>query len=163
MATPRLELKDHMRQLWAEVGFKTDTFELAEGSSEVLEEEIEKEARSFTPPPRAQPSQAAKERYTGIQVRNFPLQVEMEEVMVILEESGLPKGMKDNVKIFKKKRNSYVDVELLPAETCSMLIEELDMKEISIGDKRLLHCGGLALVSPIKYSVPKSPASRRIR
>ena len=79
---------------------------------------------------------------------------------MILEESGLPKGMKDNVKIFKKKRNSYVNVEPLPAETCSMLIEELDMKEISIGDKRLLHCGGLTLVSPIKYSVPKSPASK---
>jgi len=34
--------------------------------------------------------------------------------MLILEESGLPKGMKDNVNIFKKKRNSYVDVEPPP-------------------------------------------------
>ena len=158
MATPRVDLKDHMKQLWGEVGFKPESFELAEGSGEVLEEEIEKEARSFTPPPRAKPSQAAKERYTGIQVRNFPLKVDIEEVMLILEESGLPKGMKDNVKIFNKKRNSYVDVEPLPAETCTMLIEKLDFKEISIGDKRLLHCGGLTSVSPTKHSAPKPTA-----
>ena len=160
MATPRVDLKDHMKQLWGEVGFKPDSFELAEGSGEVLEEEIEKEAKSFTPPPRAKPSQAAMERYTGIQVRNFPLNVEIEEVMVILEENGLPKGMKDNVNIFKKKRNSYVDVEPLPAETCTMLIEKLDMKEIYIGDKRVLHCGGLTSVSPVKHSAPKPPASK---
>ena len=48
MANPRVDLKDHMRQLWAEVGFKTDTFELTDGRSEV-DEDIEKEARSFTP------------------------------------------------------------------------------------------------------------------
>ena len=153
MATPRVDLKDHMRQLWAEVGFKADTFELAEGSGEVMEEDIEKEASSFTPPPRAQPSQAAKERYTGVQVRNFPLQVDIEEVMELLEKNGLPKGMRDNVKFFKKKRNSQVDIDLLSAEVCNKMIENLD-NQISIWDQKLLHCVGATTVSPTKQCAP---------
>ena len=156
MATPRIDLKDHMKQLWGEVGFKPDSFELAEGSGEIIEEDIEKEAKSFTPPPRAKPSQAAKERFTGVQVRNFPLQVDMGEVMELLEENGLPKGMKDNVKFFKKKRNSGVDIESLSTEVINKMIENLD-KKVSIWDQKLLHCVGATTLSPTKQPVPLSP------
>ena len=156
MATPRIDLKDHMKQLWDEVGFKPDSFELAEGNGEIIEEDIEKEAKSFTPPPRAKPSQAAKERFTGVQVRNLPLQVDMGEVMEFLEENGLPKGMKDNVKFFKKKRNSGVDIESLSTEVINKMIENLD-KKVSIWDQKLLHCVGATTLSPIKQPTPLSP------
>ena len=91
--------------------------------------------------PRAQPSKGAKELYTGVQVRNFLLQVDIEEVMELLEDNGLPKGMRENVKIFKKKRNSGVNIELLSAEVCHKMIENLE-KNISIWDQKLLHCSG---------------------
>ena len=93
--TPRMELREHMQKLWAEVGFKTDAYEL--GSGEVAEEDVESEARSFTPPVKTQVSKEDKELFSAVQVRNLPDKVDMSDLMTMLKEHGLPEGMDGHV------------------------------------------------------------------
>ena len=148
--TPRLETRDHMRKLWAEIGFRPDNFELAVGSGEVMEEEVEVEARSFTPRAKAPVSLAAKERFAGVHVGNLPKEVDKADLMQVLEAHGLPEGMEENVKIYKHgKRSMAADIEPLTADICNLMIEKMNKKVIEIWDK-LLHCSGISVISPRK-------------
>ena len=152
--TPRLEIRDHMKQLWAEIGFKPDNFELAVGSGEVLEEDVETEARSFTPPAKAKVSQESKEQFRGVHVRNLPNQVDKVDLMQVLEEHGLPKGMEENVRVYQHgKRTKAADIEPLSADICNLMIEKTDQKVIDIWDKKL-RCIGISGLSPVKRPVP---------
>ena len=93
--TPRLEMRDHMRKLWAEIGFKPDGYEL--GGGEVMEEDLESEAKGFTPPAKTQVSEEAKELFSAVQVSNLPDKVDKEDLMNMLKEHGLPEGMDGHV------------------------------------------------------------------
>ena len=154
--TSRLELRDHMRKLWAEIGFKPDNYEL--GSGEVVEEEVEAKARSFTPPAKAPVSKEAKERFAAIKVCNLPDKTDMEDLMRVLEEHGLPKGMEEKVRLAKsgrKERTMAADVGPLPAEICNALIENIDGKVLAIWGKKL-YCVGVTNVSPVKPPAAES-------
>ena len=54
---------------------------------------METEARSFTPPAKAPVSQESKKQFRGVHVRNLPNEVDKVDLMQVLEEHGLPKGM----------------------------------------------------------------------
>ena len=155
--TPRLELREHMQKLWAEIGFKTDAYEL--GSGEVAEEDVESEARSFTPPVKTQVSKEDKELFSAVQVRNLPDKVDMSDLMTMLKEHGLPEDMdEENVTLGKngrKGRTWAAKIGPLSSETCNIMIENIDKKVIPIWDK-LLHCVGVSGFSPVKPAAPQS-------
>ena len=146
-----------MRRLWAEIGFKTDNYEL--GSGEVAEEDVEAEARSFTPPTKTQVSKEDKELFSAVQVRNLPDKVDMGDLMNMLKDHGLPEGMdEENVTLGKngrKGRTWAAKIGPLSSETCNIMIENIDKKVIPIWDK-LLHCVGVSGFSPVKPAAPQS-------
>ena len=115
---------------------------------------METEARSFTPPAKAPVSQESKKQFRGVHVRNLPNEVDKVDLMQVLEEHGLPKGMEENVHVFQHgRRTKAADIEPLSADICNLMIEKTDQKVIDIWDKKL-RCIGISGLSPVKRAAP---------
>ena len=146
--TSRVELREHMVKLWAELGFRPDNFELAVGDGEVTESEVENHAKSFTPPPRGLVREEAKQMFRGVTVKNLPQGFEMADLMAMLEDSGLPAGIKDiQVSLYKeRKQKMEADIEGLTAEVSNKLIDTIHEKEFPTWERKL-YCRGMSDVS----------------
>ena len=80
--------------------------------------------------------QEAKERFTGVTIKNLPQGMEAGELMTMLEERGLPIGLEDiEVKLYKERRKMAADIDGLSAEVCIKLIDAIHSKEFPIWEK----------------------------
>ena len=141
----RIELQDHMKKLWSEVGFNPESFDIDTATIDSAELDVD----NFTPPPRGVLDETDKAKFCGINIRNLPRDISETDLLTILENRGLPTGQ-GKVSLHKYKRSAGADIENLSAEVCSLIIETINEKFIEDLDRRI-YCSGISeLTSPTK-------------
>ena len=141
----KINLRDHMKDLWNDIGFKPDTFTLdKEIENETMEDVPIKDKANFTPPHknRSSLSNIQKSKFSGISVRNLPKDITEEEVVVFLESKGLPTNHED-ISVNDTKFSTRVDVDNLESSVCCSIIENL---KDTVYSQRKLYTRGLVVV-----------------
>ena len=127
---PRVTLREHMRDLWAAIGFKPAEFNLetSEGG-EVSEKTVEiKATDQFTPPHRSRTMASQdKDNFIGVTIKNLPKDIPEREVKILLEEQGLS-TTQSGIKITRNFKSTKVDIIDLDAELCNSLIANIHEK-----------------------------------
>ena len=159
----RVHLSEHMRQLWSEVGFCPTSFELPE----TLEDENDKpisESNTFQRPAEmVNTTEADKERYVGIKVNNFPLEMTDEEIMVFFSEQVNKDINMETVpmNIVRQKKNISVTI---PSGLDSICVREIITKIDFTANRNLLlrlplYCRPVRDITPEKPPVPTTSAA----
>ena len=101
----RVHLADHMKHLWAEIGFNPTSFELPDSDDADGDKHIA-EGQNFQRPVQvAKSSDLEKERYSGIRINNFPLEATEDEIVKFLKEHVTDEINKDVVNIMRYKNH----------------------------------------------------------
>ena len=138
----RVHLNDHMRKLWSEIGFVPSSFELPD-SDDLNEEndhpvaEAETFARVDT---KAQTSVEDKDRFIGISIANFSLDLTDEDIRkFVVEKVG--EEVKEHITIIREKKKAIVTIN------DSLTVEKINetMKMISFNECKLKFFGRPAL------------------
>ena len=140
----RVELRDHMRQLWSNIGFNPEKFE----REEAQEDSADLNVKAFTPPVRAPVSEANKTKFSGVNFRNLPKDINLSDLQTLLEDKGLPAGH-DKIAIIKYKRSTGADIEGISADICNTLIEAFNGQFITLLDRKVYCTGMTDLESPL--------------
>ena len=149
----KVDLRDHMRQLWLNIGFSPDNFEDKDGGDDVNELDVHS---SFTPPARAGVTEVAKAKFSGVNIRNLPREMTTTNLQTFLEEKGLPAGH-DKISLIKYKRSSGADIEGIPADICIKVIEAVNEQFEDAFDRKLF-CSGISDLGTAEQS-PSKPSS----
>ena len=116
---PRVFLSDHMKELWKDVGFVPNTFELED--EDKTEDDIQQAVKDAPvlsidklPPTikRQEPNDRDIENFNGITVKNLPTDLEEEEIITFLVNHGMPDTPAHNhITINKGKNNTSVVID----------------------------------------------------
>ena len=123
---PKLNLSDHMRSLWNEVGFVPTSFTLTNTEDEpVTFDAPVKNTDTFAPKiDKPKPTQKDLEKYVGITLRNFNPQVENKEIVNFLYDNGLPNDTNLSHFFFDRTvKNTSVRIEPISTETVQILMK----------------------------------------
>ena len=126
-----MNLVEHMRSLWQEIGYKPDSFSLDRDTEEDNLDDIPlKNSTNFTPEfkRRPPPSSAEKERYSGISIRNFPKNSTKEEVIDFLKSNTVDIE-EESVFIHEAKNSVSVEVSNEDNIVIESIIEKLEGKQ----------------------------------
>ena len=150
---PKVEFSDYIIKLWDKIGYVPGEIEIAA----VYDEHVEYDAGSgagvqqvgdkFTPPKKV----AEPEKYSGVNIKQFPKETDNGDIMEYLVSSGLPEGLKDNVVI---RHNGSVSIKNLENSVALNLITNIHNK-IQFGKK--LFCNGFIALTPEKEGLSSSP------
>ena len=149
----RVELRDHMKQLWSEIGFCPEKFELDTAGDDGADLDV----TSFTPPPRAVVAEADKAKFSGVNIRNLPKDMSLTDLQTLLEDKGLPVGH-DKISLLKYKRSVGADIDSLSADVCIKLIEAINDQFYEVLDRKL-YCTGVSDIASPEKSASKPPPS----
>ena len=145
----RTELRDHMKQLWEQIGFSPDKFEV----DSTNEDTAEIDAKAFTPPVRQPVSETTKANFSGVNIRNLPKDMSLSDLQTLLEDAGLPSGHQD-ITLLKYKRSMGADVEKISADTSNKLIDNFNEKFITVIDRKLYCSGVMDIGGQIRTPAP---------
>ena len=150
----RVHLNDHMRKLWSEIGFVPSSFELPD-SDDLNEEndhpvaEAETFARVDT---KAQTSVEDKDRFIGISIANFSLDLTDEDIRkFVVEKVG--EEVKEHITIIREKKKAIVTIN------DSLTVEKINetMKMISFNECKLKFFGRPLYCRPLRDITPEKP------
>ena len=106
-------LKDYMMELWGEIGYRPVEFLHARNDDDELYDDVEANNKEvFTPAYRKNQAEEDPSNLSGVSVRGFPLEAADSDLVVHLEESGMPKLHKEFT-INHSKVSCTVDIENL--------------------------------------------------
>ena len=159
----KVTLRDHMKALWAEIGFKPEDFKLDyDESEENLNADVEiKENGQFTPPHKSRPQeQIENDKFNGVVIKNLPKDIPDREITLFLESKGLPIGHK-GMCIGRNIRNTNVDISNLPATVCNTLIGNIH-ENVFFNNK--IYCRGISdIMTPEKVpSTQSNPTPEKV-
>ena len=126
-----------MRQLWSNIGFNPEKFE----REEAQEDSADLDVKAFTPPVRAPVTEANKTKFSGVNFRNLPKDINLSDLQTLLEDTGLPAGH-DKIAIIRYKRSTGADIEGISADICNTLIEASNGQFITLLDSKV-YCSGM--------------------
>ena len=169
----RVHITDHMRALWAEIGFCPTSFELPDNGQNDGDRPISESASFQRPNQISANSEADQERYVGLKINNFPVEMSDEDIMAFLSEQVDNTISKENVDIVRQKKNATVTI---PSGLESLRVREAVTKIDFTSSKKLhlrlpLYCRPIRDITPEKPNVtspekvspgtkPKTPASK---
>ena len=131
----RVFLSDHMKKLWAEIGFTPTTFEL--DADEKPEDDVQQAtkdapliaATGYKPNvPRQEANVRDVERSNGITVRNFPPHLEDKDILTFLVNRGMPLNH-ENVNTTRGVKNTRALVEGLSPTDVQTLYRSIHYHE----------------------------------
>ena len=151
----RVELRDHMKHLWSEIGFKPENVVNEENEKS----NIESQATAFTPPPaQHQARETIKQRFTGISIWNLPKDVSRQDLHKYLTTKGLPDDQVQ-IKSLSYKKSSSALIEEISQEVCLQMIANLHEKFYDSFGRRI-YCSGISgLDSPLHSTLRSSQSS----
>ena len=128
---PKINLFDHMRNLWSEVGFIPSSFTLStcENEDDSLNERMFdaplKSTGNFAPKiDKPKPTEKDIEKYEGITIRNFNPKVDNKEILAFLHSNGLPNDTSLSSLLFTRSvKNTSVTIESISSETVQNLMK----------------------------------------
>ena len=129
----RTHLSDHMKKLWAEVGFVPTNFELNEEDTSAEPDQQNtatsapvKIATNFPPMVRPEPTSRDIEHYNGITVKNLPSTLDDKEIFKFLLNYGVPHDHElEQIRINKGKKNTWVFIDNLSSESVQTIFSSL--------------------------------------
>ena len=126
----RMELVNHMRNLWSLVGFQPQNFQLnlVNDKTELTNDATIKENNKFSPKiDRPKPTEEDKNKYNGVSIKNFPKEIKKEDIIEFLKSRGLPADFSsDNIEV---GTHGNVEVDVLSSVQCQELIEKIHFVE----------------------------------
>ena len=144
---PKVLFIDHILDMWKRIGYSPDNATLSEIASHDSEEAGElqqQDGGDFTPGKRPVP---ATERFTGVQIKQFPRDIDHGEIVEFLVASGLPEKKKENITIMN---NGTAIIKDLENGVCVALIQAIHGKKKF--DKKL-YCNGFIPLTPEKPEI----------
>jgi hypothetical protein len=161
----RVFLSDHMKKLWAEVGFVPTLFALDE--SDKSEDDIQQANKDTTtlskdrfPSLRQiqEPSKRDIELFDGICVKNFPKTLDEKEILTFLTDHGIPlEHGAEKIRIKRGERNSSVIVNDLSPTEVQTIFDSIHFHKSKIMFFEVpLFCKPLRNMTPIKNSESSS-------
>ena len=155
---PKISLIDHMRVHWETINFKPTNFKLdtSEDPENGPGDVPIKENERFTPPHKKSALPMVNENYTGVVIKNLPLEMTENDLKKFLVSKGLPEEA-SKMKIGKTERSTRVDIEDINGETCLNLIKNIHEKKFF---DRVIYCRGLRdLITPVKTNTTEDNAA----
>ena len=158
---PRVFLSDHMKELWKEVGFVPNTFELdADDKSEDDVQQAVRDALVLSvknlPPTihRQEPNSRDIENFNGITVRNFPIAMREEEIVTFLVNHGMPDApARNHITINKGRKSTSVVIDGLNKTEVQTMFKSIHFHETKQKFFELevpLYCKALRNMTPKK-------------
>ena len=160
----RMHLNDHMRKIWSEIGFVPSSFELPtneefDGENDQPVAEAEKFPRADT---KSSYSETDKERFIGISIANFSLDLTDEEIeSFVVEKIG--DEVKNKIDIIREKKKAVATINhSLSADKIKETIDKLSFNECKLKFfGRPLYCRPIRDITPIKNTpVEKTSGSQ---
>ena len=159
----RVNIGDHMKKLWAEIGFTPTNFELNEDEKSTDMENVSKEnqvkiADNFKTVKKTEPSARDIEHYNGIDIRNIPQSVEEKDILEFLFENGVPSDHDmENIQVHKSrdpdvKKNTWVFVDNL---TTKQVLEFQNKVHFHVTEKKFFNAP--IYIKPVRNMTPKKP------
>ena len=151
-----IHISDHMRQLWSEIDFLPTGFELPAVEEEGNEDgEVSiLDAQYFHKKVDKPPKEKGNlQKYDGIIIKNFPLNLSESDILSFLFEKGLPKNTDMNfIDMTKTERNIKVAINgSLEWETVSELLDNIDFHESQLKFWDVpLYCKPIRNLTPAK-------------
>ena len=132
-------LKDHMKTLWDEIGFKPADFTMEKENYEVGDKVEIRENEGCTPAHKTRPkmSEDNRKNLSGVSVRNLPVDISPDQTF--LETLGLPEAHTD-ISTTKMKYSTTLNIEGLSAEVCSTIMDNV---EGTIAFDKKIYCKGI--------------------
>ena len=155
----RIKLIDHMKSVWAEVGFAPTTFTLENGDN-FEENEVQalydapvlKESSFPSVSIRNEPDSEDFDKCDGISVKNIPKNVEEKNIWEFLVDNGLPMehGL-ENVRVNMGEKNSWVIIDGLELDEIKLIYNSI---HFPITNKKYfdapIYCKPLRRLTPTK-------------
>ena len=159
----RVNIGDHMKRLWAEIGFTPTNFELNEDEKSSEMENVSKEdqviiADNFKTMNKTEPSDRDIEHYNGLNIRNIPQNVEEKDIYGFLFENGIPTDHdKEKIQVNKSrdpdvKKNTWVFVDNL---TTDQVIKFQNAVDFHVVKKMFFNVP--LYIKPVRNMTPKKP------
>ena len=160
----KLDLADHMRNVWKKINFSPTSFLLPESVDEEAECDVEiKDAKSFSQPiVKPKVTEEELKNVTGFEVRNFPDSVKNEEAKIFIERR-LKKEIK-NISYERKKNKLNVKIQSIENTSGKELndfinsIQYTETKETHFGNP--LYCRLLRNLTPTKENSKASEENK---
>ena len=150
---PKVEFSDYITKLWNRIGYIPAEIEMAAVYDEHVEydagsvAQVQQVGAKFTPPKKV----AEPEKYSGVNIKQFPKETDHGDILEYLVSSGLPEGFKDNAVI---RNNGSVSIKNLENSVALNLITNIHNK-VQFGKK--LFCNGFIALTPEKEGSASSP------
>ena len=149
----RVHLTDHMKRVWEEIGFAPSSFELP--SSDDADGENDKpvaDAEKFSRPNINAPvTETDKERYIGLNIANFNIDIVDEEIRKFVVDA-VGESIEDKITIVRDKKKAVVTIsDSLTADTIREAMNKInfsDCKQKFFG--KPLYCRPLRDITPDK-------------
>ena len=152
-------LKDHMKTLWDEIGFKPADFTMEKENDEVNDKVEIRENEGFTPAHKGRPkmSEVNKKKLCGVSVRNLPADIAPDQAQTFLETLGLPVDHTD-ITTTKMKYSTTLNVEGLSPEICCTIMENV---EGTIAFDKKIYCKGI--IGDLESKEPENCAELEVK
>ena len=144
----RVDLLDHMKNLWKNVGFQPKDFHL--NTEDDTNDATIKDKLKFSPKIAVPtPSEEDKSKYDGISLKNFPKETKKSEIIEFLLSKGLPEDFtKDNIEV---GTHGNVEIRMISAETCQQMISQIhfaETRQTFFG--KPIYCRAIRELTPVK-------------
>ena len=152
----RVDLAEHMRNVWNKIKFAPTSFKLPDFVDEDLESDMKIRKESFFIPPINKPSvsEAELEKVAGFEVRNFPESVKNEEAKSFIESKFEKKVEFEDISYERVKNKLNVKVGSGSKLTGNEIQEFIDKIQYTISKQKHfgnpLYCRLLRNMSPVK-------------
>ena len=153
----RVFLSDHMKKLWAEIGFTPTSFEL--DVDEKTEDDVHQAtkdapviaATSFpTKNQRQEVNERDVEKSNGITIRNFPPHLQDKDILTFLIDHGMPLNH-ENVNMTRGVKNTRALVEGLSPTNVQTMVRSIHFHETKTKFFNVpLYCQALRSMTPTK-------------
>ena len=164
----RVDLAEHMKTLWQDIGFTPTTFELPSQTDPKVSEEqkhegdtVISEENSFSRNiDRPEMNENDVIKIVGIQIRNFPVTLSEEEVVKFLMEKVDEEITKERVNLIKKEHSMDAAIEGLDGVKVIAATKEVEFKQ---SKKKYfgkpLYCRILKNLTPEKHETQLPPST----
>ena len=119
-------LSEHMLEYWKTINFVPDTRDMNEVDEEVDIETVDQEIDTFV---KASMKNDLASRYSGVVIKGFKKDTQMELIIDVLKDSGLPLDYaQEDLQVMEKSTQITIHINDLNPETCVNIINNLHGK-----------------------------------
>ena len=123
---PKINILDHMRNLWSEIGFTPSSFSLNQDEDDDIFDVPLKTGAFVQKIDLPKPTEKDRNKYQGITIRNFNPKLENKDIFEFLIKHDLPSDTPSEfTSFYRTGKNTCVTIEPLSPDIVTALITKL--------------------------------------